>query len=66
MDIIFDLFLYFFSVFGQDVLLGDASKARNQFGWKPTVSFKVVFCIYLMQLIYLSYLSNPLSPKNHI
>ncbi|KYN05365.1 PREDICTED: GDP-mannose 4,6 dehydratase [Cyphomyrmex costatus] len=23
-----------------DVLLGDASKARNKFGWKPTVTFK--------------------------
>jgi len=28
----------------QDVLLGDASKARNKFGWKPTVTFKVIFC----------------------
>lgn len=32
--------------FLQDILLGDASKAKNKFGWKPTISFKVITLLY--------------------
>lgn len=34
--------------FSQDVLLGDASKARDAFGWKPTVTFDVSSCRVLV------------------
>jgi len=42
--------LFFFL---QNVLLGDSSKARNKFGWKPTVKFQVISFLLVSPVLFL-------------